>query len=69
MRKILSLLLLFMVLESTYAVEYLWKFDKLPVTRANLKASQPFCSITSRGSIPLPKDLLIFLPCESLTRP
>ena len=31
-------------------------------TSENLRASQPYSSITLSGSIPLPKDLDIFLP-------
>ena len=40
-----------------------------PVTREKRSTSAPYLSITSSGSIPFPRDLLIFLPCESLTKP
>lgn len=33
-----------------------------PVTSVNRRASAPYLSMTSRGSIPLPRLLLIFLP-------
>src|SRR5699024_5687191 len=39
------------------------------VTKVNLKASAPYKSITSSGSIPFPKDLLIFRPSSSSIRP
>ena len=35
----------------------------------NFMASAPYSSITSSGSIPFPRDLDIFLPWVSLTRP
>ena len=41
----------------------------LPVASINLKASAPYWSMITSGSIPLPRDFDIFLPCESLTRP
>ena len=41
----------------------------LPVASINLRASAPYWSMITSGSIPLPRDLDIFLPCESLTRP
>ena len=41
----------------------------IPVMSINLRASAPTLSITSSGSIPLPRDLLIFLPCSSRTSP
>ena len=41
----------------------------LPVHSMNLRASAPTWSIISRGSMPLPRDLLILRPCSSLTRP
>ncbi len=40
-----------------------------PVTKERRKESAPYSSITSRGLIPLPSDLLIFLPCASRTIP
>ena len=45
------------------AVE-LAKMVGLPVdvVKKNLNESAPYSSITSRGSTPFPKDLLIFLP-------
>ena len=45
------------------------KEGALPVIRAMRRASAPYLSMTSRGSMPLPRDLLIFRPSESLTRP
>ena len=55
---------------STFSVENLRSFPgELPVVSANLSASVPYCSMTSSGSIPLPRDLLIFLPWASLTMP
>ena len=41
----------------------------LPVARVNLRASALYSSIISSGSMPLPRDLLIFLPSASRTRP
>ena len=40
-----------------------------PVIRVMRRASAPYLSTTSSGSIPLPRDLLIFRPWESLTSP
>ena len=37
--------------------------------RFEMGIAAPYLSIPSSGSMPLPKDLLIFLPCESRTRP
>ena len=39
------------------------------VVKKNLNASAPYVSITSIGSTPLPRDLLIFLPSLSLISP
>ena len=52
------------------AVE-LAKMVGLPVdvVKKNLNASAPYVSITSIGSTPLPRDLLIFLPSLSLISP
>ena len=41
----------------------------LPVARAKRSASAPYLSMISSGSMPLPSDLDIFLPCASRTRP
>ena len=41
----------------------------LPVVKKYLRASTPYLSITSIGSIPFPKDLDIFLPLESRIKP
>ena len=41
----------------------------LPVARVKRSASAPYWSMISSGSMPLPRDLLIFLPCASRTRP
>ena len=38
-----------------------------PVARVNRRASVPYWLMTSTGSTTLPMDLLIFLPCPSLT--
>src|SRR5690606_36160069 len=40
-----------------------------PLTREILSASAPYLSMTSKGSMPLPKLLDIFLPKASLTSP
>gem|GEM_PF-997316 len=37
------------------------------IVKVNLSGSVPYFSIISRGSIPFPRDLLIFLPILSLT--
>jgi GTP-binding protein LepA len=42
---------------------------EFPEMRVKRKASVPNSSITSSGSIPLPKDLDILRPCSSLIRP
>ena len=42
---------------------------ELPVTRLNRRASAPYSSATTRGSTPLPRDLDIFRPLSSRTRP
>ena len=48
---------------STLSGMYLISFPgAFPVTNMNLNASAPYSSITSNGSTPFPKDLLIFLP-------
>ena len=55
---------------STLSMQNLISFPgEFPVANMNLNASAPYWSITSNGSIPFPKDLLIFLPSESLTSP
>ena len=41
----------------------------LPVIRLKRKASAPYFSAISRGSIPLPRDLDILRPLSSRTRP
>ena len=40
-----------------------------PVTRLKRSASAPYCSATSSGSMPLPRDLDILRPFSSRTRP
>ena len=58
------------LLEDTFSSENLISFPGLlPIAKVNLKASAPYLSIISRGSIPFPRDLDIFLPWASLTRP
>ena len=54
------------VLASIYLVS---EPGAIPCVKEYLKLSAPYLSITSNGSIPFPKDLLIFLPCASLTIP
>ena len=41
----------------------------IPVVSMNLRASAPYWSMISSGSMPLPKDLDILRPCASLTKP
>ena len=41
----------------------------LPVTRLKRRASAPYLSAISRGSMPLPRLLDIFRPLSSRTRP
>ncbi|MNV68830.1 hypothetical protein D3C71_1617030 [compost metagenome] len=56
--------------DSTFSGIYLISLPAdIPCINENLKASVPYSFITSIGSIPLPKDLDIFLPCSSLTIP
>ena len=40
-----------------------------PISSEKRSASAPYLSMTAMGSMPLPRDLLIFLPCASRTRP
>ena len=42
---------------------------EIPYIKEKRKLSVPYFAIISNGSIPFPKDLDIFLPCESLTIP
>ena len=39
------------------------------MTKVKRKASAPYWLMTSTGSMPLPRDLLIFRPWESRSRP
>ena len=42
---------------------------ELPVTRLKRRASAPYCSAITRGSMPLPRDLLILRPFSSRMMP
>ena len=55
---------------STLSGIYLISFPgAFPVTNINLKASAPYCSITSSGAITFPLDLLILYPSSPNTIP